>query len=54
MLFFYIDSFNSLETVIADEKANGDYRLIFNTGKDAGQTVFHAHAHVLTGTQLPE
>ena len=39
---------------IADEKANGDYRLIFNTGKDAGQTVFHAHAHVLTGTQLPE
>lgn len=39
---------------IATEKANGDYRLIFNTGADAGQTVFHAHAHVLAGEKLPE
>jgi histidine triad (HIT) family protein len=34
---------------IADEHADGDYRLIFNTGKAAGQTVFHVHAHVLAG-----
>lgn len=39
---------------IANKKANGDYRLIFNTGSDAGQTVFHAHAHVLAGEKLPE
>lgn len=34
---------------IADEQADGDYRLIFNTGEAAGQTVFHVHAHVLAG-----
>lgn len=28
------------------------YRVIFNTGPDAGRTVFHAHAHVLGGTGL--
>ncbi|MFE1320850.1 histidine triad nucleotide-binding protein [Kitasatospora phosalacinea] len=30
------------------------YRLIFNTGADAGQTVFHAHVHVLGGKPLTE
>ena len=30
----------------------GGWRLVFNTGADAGQTVFHAHAHVLGGGQL--
>ncbi len=34
---------------LADEHANGQYRLTFNTGADAGQTVFHVHAHVLAG-----
>jgi histidine triad (HIT) family protein len=28
------------------------YRLVFNTGEDAGRTVFHAHLHVLGGEQL--
>lgn len=28
------------------------YRLVFNTGADAGQTVFHVHAHVLGGRDL--
>ncbi|WP_020660916.1 histidine triad nucleotide-binding protein [Amycolatopsis benzoatilytica] len=28
------------------------YRVVFNTGSDAGQTVFHVHAHVLGGEQL--
>ena len=26
----------------------------FNTGLDAGQTVFHVHAHVMTGEKLDE
>jgi histidine triad (HIT) family protein len=34
---------------IADERANGQFRLVFNTGEAAGQTVFHVHAHVLGG-----
>ena len=33
---------------IADQEFHGAFRLIFNTGIDAGQTVFHVHAHVLT------
>ena len=28
------------------------YRFVFNTGDDAGRTVFHAHLHVLGGEQL--
>lgn len=32
--------------------ANG-YRVISNCGKDAGQTVFHLHFHVIGGTELP-
>lgn len=34
---------------LAAEYADGDFRLVFNTGPGAGQTVFHAHAHVLAG-----
>jgi histidine triad (HIT) family protein len=28
------------------------YRTVFNTGADAGQSVFHVHAHVLAGRNL--
>jgi histidine triad (HIT) family protein len=28
------------------------FRLVLNTGEDAGRTVFHAHVHVLGGEQL--
>lgn len=38
-----------LANSIAAEHADGDFRLIFNTGAGAGQTVFHVHAHVLAG-----
>jgi histidine triad (HIT) family protein len=35
---------------VADQEgADGNYRLVFNTGADAHQTVFHCHAHVLAG-----
>ncbi|OKI04722.1 histidine triad nucleotide-binding protein [Streptomyces sp. CB02923] len=39
--------------VAVDEKVDSTgYRIIFNTGPGAGQTVFHAHAHVLGGRDL--
>jgi histidine triad (HIT) family protein len=34
---------------LAQEHSNGEYRLVFNSGETAGQTVFHVHAHVLSG-----
>ena len=39
---------------IATEHSDGDYRLVFNTGQNAGQTVFHVHAHVLSGSLTEE
>jgi histidine triad (HIT) family protein len=33
----------------AQHTDDGDYRLVFNSGENAGQTVFHVHAHVLAG-----
>lgn len=38
-----------LANTVAAEHAGGDFRLVFNTGAGAGQTVFHVHAHVLSG-----
>lgn len=39
-------------SVAAGEGLDGGWRLAFNTGPDAGQTVFHVHAHVLGGGPL--
>ncbi len=36
----------------AEGLADDGWRLVFNTGAHAGQTVFHVHAHVLGGAQL--
>lgn len=37
---------------VAAAEGLSDYRLVFNTGADAGQTVFHAHMHLLGGRPL--
>lgn len=34
---------------LASEHADGEFRLVFNSGATAGQTVFHVHAHILAG-----
>jgi histidine triad (HIT) family protein len=40
------------EVAAGDGIAETGYRLVFNTGAQAGQTVFHVHAHVLGGRGL--
>jgi len=37
----------SVARSLADERTNGQFRLVFNTGAASGQTVFHVHAHLL-------
>ena len=37
---------------IVTDAGHESYRLVLNTGADAGQTVFHAHLHVLAGRGL--
>jgi histidine triad (HIT) family protein len=37
---------------VAADEAGGEYRLVFNSGRAAGQSVFHVHGHVLAGRDL--
>lgn len=37
---------------IAKAKNWKDYRLVFNNGAEAGQTVYHIHAHLLSGRKM--
>ena len=64
----HIESLNALEpdddrlvgelvrraAAIAKERglAAGGFRTVFNTNRDAGQTVFHIHLHLLGGRSL--
>jgi histidine triad (HIT) family protein len=49
-----LDEVASLAHKVAEDEGVSDtgYRVVFNTGPQAGQTVFHAHAHVLGGRLL--
>ena len=40
------------EVAIAEGVADSGYRVVFNTGPQAGQTVDHVHAHVLGGRPM--
>ena len=37
---------------VATAEGHDDFRLVFNTGPEAGQSVFHVHGHVLAGRAL--
>ncbi len=42
----------NLAAQIVQDQQLGDYRLGANTGARAGQSVFHAHLHLLAGKQM--
>ncbi len=43
----------ALAASVAEQEGLSDgYRLVFNTGATAGQSVFHAHLHVLGGRAM--
>lgn len=33
---------------VSAKETNGHFKFLFNTGEEAGQTVFHAHGHILS------
>ncbi|MDR0483627.1 MAG: histidine triad nucleotide-binding protein [Cellulomonadaceae bacterium] len=41
-----------LAAQVAGDLADGQFRLIFNSGPRAGQSVYHVHGHVLAGADL--
>ena len=42
----------SMTRKIATDDGHDDYRLVFNNGAGAQQTVFHCHGHVVAGRDL--
>ena len=39
-----------LGSKVASDVSTGSFRFTFNNGSEAGQTVFHAHGHILSKT----
>ncbi len=52
--FVYVDRMIEAAQKLAKEKRleKDGFRLVFNTGKDGGQTVQHLHMHLLGGRSL--
>lgn len=47
-----LEMFDVANRVARDEGLDGGYRLVFNNGALAGQSVLHVHLHILGGRQL--
>jgi histidine triad (HIT) family protein len=45
-------TFMSAVAAVAAQEGLSDYRLVFNSGAEAGQSVFHVHGHLLAGRPL--
>jgi histidine triad (HIT) family protein len=45
------EMFNVANELASQKELNG-YRTVFNTGEDGGQTVFHAHLHLIGGRAM--
>lgn len=44
--------FDAARAIAESEGLGNGYRLVFNTGADAHQTVFHVHMHLLGGRAM--
>lgn len=44
--------FEAISKIAKQENLENGYRVINNCGKDAGQTVFHIHFHILAGKPM--
>ncbi len=42
----------TMTRTVALDDGHSDYRLVFNTGAGALQTVFHCHGHVIAGRDM--
>jgi histidine triad (HIT) family protein len=47
-----VDLVAAADAVARQEGLEGGYRLVFNTGPDAQQSVFHVHGHVIGGRPM--
>lgn len=47
-----VDMLSAAAEIAAQEGLGEGYRLVYNTGRAAHQTVFHAHLHVLGGRSM--
>ena len=47
-----VDLLNAVASVAEQEGLEKGYRVVFNTGAQAHQSVFHVHAHVLGGRTM--
>jgi histidine triad (HIT) family protein len=47
-----VDMLGAAAAVAQQEGLGDGYRLVYNTGRAANQTVFHAHLHVLGGRPM--
>jgi histidine triad (HIT) family protein len=47
-----VDLVSAARAIAESEGLDEGYRLVFNTGAQAHQTVFHAHLHVLGGRSM--
>lgn len=43
-----VSSVLELMREVSQRETNGHFKFLFNTGEEAGQTVFHAHGHILS------
>jgi len=44
---------NNIPLIAQKLNLNNGFRTIINTGKGSGQIIFHIHAHIMAGNNLP-